>query len=111
MNELMEYKGFKAKVEYSADDEVFFGRLIGIDDIVTFEATNVRELKKAMKSAVEFHIEVCERLGQKIKKPYSGKLLFRLPSDLHAKIAESAVKNGKSINEWGREVLEAAVQT
>ncbi len=111
MNELMEYKGFKAKVEYSADDEVFFGRLIGIDDIVTFEATNVRELKKAMKAAVEFHIEVCERLGQKIKKPYSGKLLFRLPSDLHAKIAESAVKNGKSINEWGREVLEAAVQT
>jgi predicted HicB family RNase H-like nuclease len=106
----MEYKGFKAKVEYSADDEVFFGRLIGIDDIVTFEATSVRELKKAMKDAVEFHIEVCERLGQKIKKPYSGKLLFRLPSELHAKIAESAVKNGKSINEWGREVLEAAVQ-
>ncbi|HMT06416.1 MAG TPA: type II toxin-antitoxin system HicB family antitoxin [Pyrinomonadaceae bacterium] len=111
MNELMEYKGFKAKVEFSADDEVFFGRLIGIDDIVTFEGTTVRELKKAMKDAVEFHIEICERIGQKVKKPYSGKLLFRLPSELHAKIAEVAVKNGKSINEWGREVLETAVQT
>lgn len=110
MNELMEYKGFKAKVEYSAEDEVFFGRLIGIEDIVTFEGITVSELKKAMRDAVEFHIEVCERIGQKVKKPYSGKLLFRLPSELHAKIAESAVRNGKSINEWGKEVLESAVK-
>ncbi len=110
MSDLMEYKGFKARVEYSADDEVFFGRLIGIEDIVTFEAKTVRELKKAMKEAVEFHIEVCERTGQQIKKPYSGNVLFRLPSELHAKIAETAAKKGKSVNEWGKEVMESAVK-
>lgn len=110
MNELMEYKGFKATIEYSSDDEVFFGRLIGIDDIVTFEGVTVRELKKAMKDAVEFHLELCEKSGRKPKKAYSGKLLFRLPSELHAKIAESATRKGKSINEWGKEVLESAVE-
>ena len=110
MNDLMEYKGFKARVEFSADDEVFFGRLIGIDDVVTFEGKTVRELKKAMKEAVEFHIEVCERSGRILKKAYSGKLLFRLPSDLHAKIAETAAKKGKSVNEWGKEILESAVK-
>ncbi len=106
----MEYKEFKARVQYSPDDEVFFGRLIGIDDIVTFEGRTVRELKKAMKEAVEFHIEVCEKTGRAMKKPYSGKLLFRLPSELHARIAEAAASKGKSINEWGKEVLESAVK-
>ena len=111
MSELMEYKGFKARVEYSADDEVFFGRLIGIDDVVTFEGKTVRELKKAMKDAVEFHIELCERTGQAAKKSYSGKVLLRLPADLHQRIAEAAVKSGKSLNEWGRDVLETAVRS
>lgn len=110
MSDLMEYKGFKARVEYSADDEVFFGRLLGIEDVVTFEGKTVRELKKDMKEAVDFHIEICERSGKAAAKPYSGKVLFRLPSELHAKIAETAASKGKSINEWGREILESAVK-
>ncbi len=110
MSDLMEFKGFKARVEYSADDEVFFGQLIGIEDIVTFHGKTVRELKKAMKEAVEFHIELCERTGSELKKPYSGKVLFRLPSNLHAKIAEAAAQKGKSINEWGKEIFESAVK-
>lgn len=110
MNDLMEYKGFKARVEYSADDEVFFGKLLGIEDIVTFEGKTVRELKKDMKEAVDFHIEICEKQSKPAKKPYSGKVLFRLPSDLHAKIAETAARKGKSINEWGKEILESAVK-
>lgn len=111
MNELMEHKGFKARVQYSADDEVFFGRLIGIDDIVTFEGKTVRELQRAMKDAVEFHIEVCEKSGKALKKPFSGKVLLRLPSELHARIAEVAASNGKSINEWGKDVLETAANS
>jgi predicted HicB family RNase H-like nuclease len=110
MSDLMELRGFKARVEYSADDEVFFGRLLGIEDVVTFEGKTVRELKKAMKEAVDFHIEICERTGRSASKPYSGKILFRLPSELHAKIAETAARKGKSINEWGKEVLENAVK-
>ncbi len=106
----MEYKGFKARVEYSADDEVFFGRLLGIEDIVTFEGKTVRELKKDMKEAVDFHIEICQRSGKAANKLYSGKVLFRLPSELHAKIAEAAARKGKSINEWGKEILESAVK-
>ena len=111
MNDLMEHKGFKAKIEYSADDEVFFGRLIGIEDVVTFEGKTVRELKRAMKDAVDFHVEVCEKTGKNPKKKYSGNLLFRLNSELHSRIAEAASRHGKSINEWGKEVLESAVNS
>ena len=108
MNNTMSYKGFTAKVEFSPDDEVFFGRLIGIDDVVTFEGQTVDELKKSFAEAVDFHLEVCEKTGQKLKKNYSGKLLFRFNSELHARIA-AAESKGKSINEFAKEVFESAI--
>lgn len=106
----MNYKGFTAKIEFAADDKVFVGRLIGIDDIVMFEAETVEDLNKAFEETVDFHIEVCEKTGKKVKKSYSGKLLFRLPDKLHAEIAEAATREGKSINEWGKKVFESAVK-
>ena len=110
MNNLMNYKGFTAKIEFSADDNLFVGRLIGIDDIVMFEAETVEGLNNALHEAVDFHIEVCAKTGKKVKKSYSGKLLFRLPDKLHAAIAEAAARRGKSINEWGKEIFEMAVK-
>ena len=110
MNNILNYKGFTARVEFSADDNVFFGRLSGIDDIVTFEGKTVDELIQAFEEAVDFHLEVCEKTGRKTKKSYSGKLLFRLPPELHARIAEIAESKGVSINEFGKEVFETAVK-
>ncbi len=110
MNNKLTYKGFTAKIEFSADDNVFFGRLIGLKDIVGFHGETVEELKDAMRQSVDFYIETCERDGKKSKKSYSGKVLFRLPDKLHAEIAEAATREGKSINEWGREVFEMAVK-
>jgi predicted HicB family RNase H-like nuclease len=106
----MSYKGFTAKIEFSADDNLFVGRLVGIDDIVMFDAETVEGLTKAFEDAVDFHIEVCEKHGKKSRKSYSGKLLFRLPDKLHAEIAEAATREGKSINEWGKKVFELAVK-
>ena len=110
MNNKLTYKGFTAKIEFSADDNVFVGRLLGTKDIVAFHGETVEELKDSMRESVDFYIEVCEREGKKSKKSYSGKLLFRLPDKLHAEIAEAATREGKSINEWGREVFEMAVK-
>ena len=109
-NNILEYKGFKAKIEFSADDNVFFGYLIGIDDIVTFHGETVKQLRKAFRESVDFHIEVCEKVGKKPKKQYSGKVMLRLPNQLHAKISEAAASAGKSINEWGKDVLESALK-
>ncbi len=110
MNNTLRYKGFTAKIEFSADDALFVGRVMGIDDIIGFHGETVAELKKEFKESIEFYLEVCAKEEKNAKKTYSGKLLFRLPSELHAKVADAAVRKGKSINEWGKEVLEAAVQ-
>ncbi len=110
MNNTLSYKGFTARIEFSADDNVFFGRLLGISDIVAFHGESVEELKDSMRETVDSHIEVCEKTGKKARKSYSGKVLFRLPDKLHAEIAEAATRRGKSINGWGKEVFETALK-
>ncbi len=109
MNSTLKYKGFTAKIDFSADDGVFVGRVLGIDDIVIFHGTTVAELKKEFKESIEFHLEVCAKESKRTKKSFSGKVLLRLPSELHARISEVAASKGKSINEWGKEILETAV--
>jgi len=109
MNNTLTYKGFTARVEFSADDEVFFGRVLGIDDIVTFHADTVGELKASMAGMIDFYIETRAKKGKKIKKNYSVELMFRLPSELHARIAEAAANKGISIDEFGKEVFESAI--
>lgn len=109
MNNTLNYKGFTAKIEYSADDNVFIGRVLGVDDIISFHAENVKDLQNELKKTIDFYLKVCAKEGKEPKKNYNGKLLFRLPNELHARIAEAAAREGKSINEFGKEVFEKAV--
>jgi len=111
MNSAMEYKGFKAKIEYSPDDDVFVGRVLGLgpNHIMSFHGTSLKELKSAFKESIELHLELSEKEGVKLK-PYSGKILFRFNGDLHAQIAEAAAKAGKSVNQFGEEVFTAVLK-
>ena len=111
MNNAMEYKGFKAKIEYSPDDDVFVGRVLGLgpNHIMSFHGTSLRELKSAFKESIELHLEISEKAGVKVK-PYSGKILFRFNGDLHAQIAEAAAKAGKSVNQFGEEIFMAVLK-
>ncbi len=63
----MSYKGFTARIEFSDDDKVFVGRLIGIKDIVAFDGETVDELRKRFREMVDFHIEVCEKTDKKLR--------------------------------------------
>ena len=111
MNSTLEHKGFRAKIEYSADDNLFVGRILGIQDIVTFQSETALDLKKEMAEMLDFYLEVCEKSGKAAKKQYSGKVMLRVPNQLHQRIAEAAAAAGKSLNEWGKDVLESAVKS
>ena len=106
MKNTMTYKGYTARVEFDADDRVFFGRLAGIKDIITFHGETVDELETAFKEAVDDYIKTCTELGEKPNKPYSGKLTLRIPPSVHAAIATQAETSGKSLNKWVADILD-----
>lgn len=109
MTDLLTYKGYSAKIEFDAEDRIFFGRLAGIEDGVTFHADNVAELITAFEESVDDYIETCAKIGKKPEKAYSGKLMLRVDPALHARLARAAELSGKSLNQLGEEALGRAV--
>ena len=60
----LKYKDFFGSVEYSADDDCFFGKIIGTTDLVTFEGDSVETLKAAFAEAVEDYLALCKEAGK-----------------------------------------------
>ena len=107
----MSHKGYTARVEFDERDSIFVGRILGIRNIISFHGETVAELRAELKSAVEDYLAECEERGLKPEKPASGKLLLRVPPEIHGKALVVAQAAGKSLNQWATEVLQRAVQT
>jgi len=104
----MSYKGYQARIEYDDDDRIFWGRLAGINDIVSFHADNVEELRMAFEEAVDDYLETCAARGKEPQKPYSGKMMFRVAPEVHRRAAVAAELAGKSLNQWVEDLIERA---
>ncbi len=94
MNNALSHNGYTARVEFDPEDRIFFGRIAAIRDIVSFHGETVDELISAFEEAVDDYVETCEKIGQKPNKPYSGKLMLRVPSGVHASVATAAEISG-----------------
>lgn len=108
---VLSYRGQVARVEFDAEDSLFVGRLAGINDVVGFHADTVDELTAAFREAVDDYLAACERAGKPAEKPYSGRMLFRVAPEVHARAALAAQLSGKSLNQWGEEALRAAAES
>lgn len=104
----MTYKGYAARIEYSDEDECFVGRIAGIKDVIGFHAECVKELREAFEEAVDDYLATCAKLSRSPQKPYSGRLMLRIPPEVHARAATIAELHGKSLNQWAAEVLSKA---
>lgn len=101
----MTYNGYAARIEYSDEDGCFVGHIAGIKDVVGFHANSVKELRAAFVEAVDDYLVTCEKAGRAPQKPYSGKLMLRVPPEVHAHAAMMAEAHGMSLNQWAADVL------
>lgn len=106
MADVLQYKNYVASVHFSAEDEVFHGRISGINDLVSFEGTTVSELKDAFYEAVEDYIETCKKIGKDPEKTYKGTFNVRIPADLHRKAAREAKLKNMSLNDFVRHAID-----
>lgn len=102
---VMNYKGYAARIEYSDEDGLLIGHIAGIRDVVGFHGESVAELRAAFEEAVNDYLDTCAKLGREPQKAYSGKLSLRLEPALHATIASKAELSHKSINQWVSDLL------
>ena len=101
----MTYRGYAAQIDFDTDDKIIVGRVIDIDDIITFHGTSVAEFELAFKTAVDGYIHACEQLGQSADKPASGRLMLRVNPAVHAAAVKASARSGQSLNKWAEKVL------
>jgi predicted HicB family RNase H-like nuclease len=105
---MLKHKGYTGHVEYDDEARIFHGEVLDLRDVITFQGKNVEELEKAFRQSIDDYLEFCEQRGEEPDKPFSGRLMLRLPPNLHRKAYVSAVREGKSLNQWIAERLERA---
>ena len=99
MENYLKYKNYLGSVEFSAADNVLFGKIIGINDLVTFEANSVEELKKEFEFAVDDYLETCAELNKEPNKYFKGVFNVRTSNELHKNLAILAEKKKIKLNE------------
>lgn len=99
MKDVIKYNDFLGSLHYNSEDEIFYGKLEGVDDLVTFEGKSVEELKSAFKEAVEDYLNICKETDKPIYKPYKGTFNIRIKPELHKKAAKKSAELGISLNQ------------
>lgn len=93
------YKGYTGSIEVSIEDECLHGRVLFIDDLITYEGNTVEEIKIAFQNATDRYIAYCLKTGKPANKPYSGTFNVRIGSSRHRALAQQAHKEKTSIND------------
>lgn len=106
----MSYKGYSARIEFDDRDNIFVGRILGVRSIISFHGKTVAALRAEFQGAVNDYLSECEADGVTPEKPASGKLLLRVPPEVHGKALVAAQLAGKSLNQWATELLQGAVR-
>lgn len=103
------YKGYIGSVFFSEKDNVFFGKIEGINGLVNFEGESVKELTDAFHEAVDDYLEYCKEEGIEPHKSYSGSLNIRLSPETHSRVAILAKQAGMSINAFIKSAVEKQI--
>ena len=105
MKNTMEYKGYVGNVEFSEEDEVFFGKVIGIRSLISYEGATAKELIKDFHDAVDDYLALCEAEGVEPEKAYKGSFNIRISPELHKQAIRCAESNQMSLNSFVEKAL------
>lgn len=105
----MRHKGYTAKIGYDDEAGVLRGEVVDLQDEISFSATSVQQLRQEFHAAVDAYLLDCATRGVEPGKPFSGRVLLRLPPDLHRRAAVTATAMDVSLNDFLIGCIEAGV--
>lgn len=107
MSNVLKYNNYIAKVEFSAEDGLLYGKVEGISDLVSFESESAANIEQAFHEAVDDYIQFCKEVGKSPNKSYSGTFNVRVSSDIHRKASYLAMEMNISLNQLVEKALTA----
>jgi len=108
LSDSMTYRGYRARLSYDPDDRILVGRVLDISDIIGFHGGSIDEFEQAFHEAVDAYLDACAKMNETPEKPASGKLMLRIPPEVHAAAIGAAKRSPTSLNQWAAKVLAEA---
>jgi len=105
MSNLIEHKGYYGTVEYSSGDNVLYGKVVGIDGLISYEGKSVQELKLDFIEAVDDYLKICDDEGIEPQRAYRGKFNVRVSPELHRTLANYSTAHGQTLNSAVEEAI------
>lgn len=109
MSDHLTYKSYIGTVNFSAEDEVFYGKIHGINDLVTFEGKSVKELQQSFKDSVDDYLQTCATLNKTPDKKFKGSFNVRVSTELHKRATVLAAKKKISLNDFVKKAIAYAI--
>lgn len=109
MKNTMEYKGYIGSVEFSEEDALFFGKVMGIRALISYEGENAADLVADFHNAVDDYLELCSQSGLEPEKAYKGSFNIRISSELHKQAAIAAMSRNMSLNSFVESSIQQAL--
>jgi predicted HicB family RNase H-like nuclease len=110
MSQLLEYKGYYGSADFSVEDEIFYGKLLYIRALVSYEADSAKQLISAFHEAVDDYLDMCRVNDLTPERPFKGSFNVRVDRNLHRKAAMAAANHGMSLNRFVESAIEKAVE-
>ncbi|MBS3770627.1 MAG: type II toxin-antitoxin system HicB family antitoxin [Bacteroidales bacterium] len=101
----LEYKGYTGTIEYSKEDNLLYGKVLGIKGLISYEGKTGKELEEDFKEAIDAYLEDCKERGVEPEKPFKGSFNVRISAKLHKEAALLAMKEKMSLNNFVAESI------
>lgn len=109
MSNTMEYKGYIGSVEFSEGDALFFGKVLGVRALISYDGETAHELVEDFHNAVDDYLEMCKAEGIEPEKAYKGSFNVRISPELHKEAAVVAMACQMSLNSFVESSIRQAV--
>lgn len=109
--DILKYKDYEGTAELDMARHVCRGKLLFIDDVVTYEADHPEKLQAEFEAAVEDYLQTCVAVGKEPQRPFRGMFNVRVSPVLHRAASLRAVADAVSLNDVVVQALSAYVST
>lgn len=101
----MDYKGYIARISFSAVERVFVGKVFGVRDVIRFRGASVDELEAAFHDAIDRYLARYADLDRSAHRQSVVRVGLTMDRDVHACADRAARASGRSLNDWVCDVL------
>jgi len=109
MKGVMVYKDFIGSVEYSDEDGVLYGQVLGVPSLLSYEGTDVTSLRNDFMEMVDEYLEECRLQNRKPEVSYKGSFNVRVSPEVHRDSVIYAKTHDISLNSFVEKAIKKAL--